>query len=73
MAHRLRLAVLDSLKTVSFKQEVEKTLTGLYIYYHSSSKRSSQLKEVAATLQTQLLKLKDINAVRWVASKEEAL
>ena len=73
VAHRLQLAVLDSLKAVPFMQEVEKTFRGLYIYYHSSPKHSSQLKEVAAALQMQLLKLKDINAVRWVASKEEAL
>ena len=73
VAHRLQLAVLDSLKAVPFMQEVEKTFRELYIYYHFSPKRSSQLKEVAAALQMQLLKLKDINAVRWVASKEEAL
>ena len=61
------------MKAVPFMEKVEKTLRGLYIYYHSSTKRSSQLKEVAAALQMQLLKLKDINAVRWVASKEQAL
>ena len=70
VAHRLQLAVLDSLKAVLFMQEVEKTLKGLYIYFYFSPKRSSQLKEVVAALQMQLLKLKDINAVRWVASKE---
>ena len=73
VAHRLQLAVLDLLKAVPFMQEVKKTLRGLYIYYHSSPKRSSQLKEVAAALQMQLLKLKNINSVRWVASKEQAL
>ena len=74
VAHRLRLAVLDSLKAVPFMQEVEKTFRGLYIHdYHSSPKRSSQLKEVAAALQMQLLKLKNINAVRWFASKKEEL
>ena len=73
VVNRLQLAVLDSLKAVPFMQEVEKTLRGLYIYYHSSPKRLSQLKEVAAALQMQLLKLKDINAVRWVASKQQAL
>ena len=30
VAHRLQLAVLDSLKAVPFMQEVEKTLRGLY-------------------------------------------
>ena len=54
-------------------QEVEKTLRGLYVYYHSSPKRSPQLKEVAAALEMQLLKLKDINAMRCIASKEQAL
>ena len=58
VAHRLQLAVLDSLKAVPFMQKVEKTFRGLYIYYHSSPKHSSQLKEVAAALQMQLLKLK---------------
>ena len=53
-------------------QEVEKTLRELYKYYHSLPKRLSQLKEVAAALEIQLQKLKDINAVRWVASKEQA-
>ena len=33
VAHRLQLAVLNSLKALSFMQEVEKTLIGLYIYY----------------------------------------
>ena len=55
------------LKAVPFMQKVEKALRGLYIHYHSSPKRSSQLKEM------QLLTLKDINAVRWVAGKEQAL
>ena len=73
VAHRLQLAVLDSLKAVPFMQEVKKILRRLYIYYYSSPKTSSQLKEVAAALQMQLLKLKDINSVRWVASKEQAL
>ena len=41
------------------------------VYYHFSHKRSSQLKEVAAALQMQLLKLKDINAVRWVLAKNK--
>ena len=41
VAHRLQLAVLDSLKAVPFMLEVEKTLGGLYIYYHSSPKRWS--------------------------------
>ena len=54
-------------------QKVEKTLIRLYIYYYSLPKRSSQLKEVAAVLEMQLLKLKDINAVRWIASKEQKL
>ena len=39
----------------------------------SSPKHSSQLKEVAVALQMQLLKLKDINAMRWVASKKQPL
>ena len=73
VAHRLQLAVIDSLKTVPFMQQVETTLRALYTYYHSSPKRLSQLKKTAAALEMQLLKLRDINAVRWVASKEQAL
>ena len=73
VAHRLQLAVMDSLKTVPFMQQVETTLRALYTYYHSSPKRLSQLKKTAAALEMQLLKLRDINAVRWVASKEQAL
>ena len=49
-AHKLQLALLDLLKAVPFMQEAEKTLRGLYIHYHSSPKRSLQLKEVAAKL-----------------------
>ena len=64
---------MDSLKTVPFMQQVETTLRALYTYYHSSPKRLSQLKKTAAALEMQLLKLRDINAVRWVASKEQAL
>ena len=64
VAHRIQLEVLDSLKAVPFMKEVEKIFRKLYIYYHSSPKHLSQLKIVAATLEMQLLKLKDINAVR---------
>ena len=74
VAHRLQLAVLDSLNAVPFMQKVEKTLRGLYIHILSFfTKALVTQKEVAATLEMQLLKLKDINAVRWVACKKQAL
>ncbi|KAK0133231.1 E3 SUMO-protein ligase KIAA1586 [Merluccius polli] len=55
LAHRLELAVADSLKI-------------LYSLYHQSTKNAKELEKAAADLNMQILKIGKIFTIRWVSS-----
>jgi hypothetical protein len=72
-AHRPNLSVLCAVENGKFTDYIDSTLKKLYKFYHYSPKRLPQLKQIAESLQTSILKFQYLHNVRWVASKVGAL
>ncbi|XP_073693982.1 E3 SUMO-protein ligase KIAA1586-like [Garra rufa] len=68
LAHRLELAVHDSLKTVSGCSQFEVFIMKLYSLFHQSHKNARLLHEAADELNIQMLKIGRVFTIRWVAS-----
>lgn len=73
IAHKLQLAVMDSVKDVQSLLKLESTLKGIYKYYHGSPKRRREIKAIADILDADLAHIPDVKDVRWVASQGKAL
>lgn len=67
-AHRLELAVADSLKDVTASNSFRVFLEQLYKQYSMSPKNQRELAEVAEALNIELLKIGKVFSIRWVAS-----
>ena len=63
IAHKLQLAVLDSVKGVQVLQKLENTLKGIYKYYHGSPKRRREIKAIAEILDSDLAHIPDVKDV----------
>lgn len=68
LAHRLELAVHDSLKDVAGCNHFVFFISKLYSLYHQSAKNARLLEEAAADLNMQILRIGQIFTIRWVAS-----
>ena len=63
IAHKLELAVLDSVKHIAFLKKYEATLKGLFTMYRALPKRMRGLKAVSEALDEDLSTLSDIAKV----------
>jgi hypothetical protein len=68
MAHRLELSIDDALKSVTATNHFQSFISSLYALYSQSPKNQRELSSAAADTETQLLQIKGIFTVRWVAS-----
>uniref|UniRef100_A0A8C6WVY2 HAT C-terminal dimerisation domain-containing protein n=1 Tax=Neogobius melanostomus TaxID=47308 RepID=A0A8C6WVY2_9GOBI len=68
LAHRLELAVKDSLKEVAGCNQFEFFISKLYALYNQLSKNARLLQEAATGLNMQIIKIGQIFTIRWVAS-----
>ncbi|KAL2096749.1 hypothetical protein ACEWY4_005956 [Coilia grayii] len=68
LAHRLELAVADSLKIVAGCNHFEFFISKLHSLYNQSTKNARELEKAAADLNMQILKIGKIFTIRWVAS-----
>uniref|UniRef100_G3TSV3 Zinc finger protein 862 n=1 Tax=Loxodonta africana TaxID=9785 RepID=G3TSV3_LOXAF len=73
VAHRLHLAVVDACGSIDLVRKCDRHIRTIFKFYQSSNKRLHELQEGAALLEQEILRLKDLNAVRWVASKRRTL
>ncbi|XP_076829454.1 E3 SUMO-protein ligase KIAA1586-like, partial [Brachyhypopomus gauderio] len=73
IAHRLELAVHDSLKSVCGCNHFEMFISKLYSLFHQSHKTARLLQEAADDLNIQILKIGQVFTVRWVASSFNAV
>ncbi|XP_057587780.1 zinc finger protein 862 isoform X2 [Hippopotamus amphibius kiboko] len=69
VAHRLPLAVVDACGGIDLVKKCDRHIRTVFKFYQSSNKRLSELQAGAAPLEQEITRLKDLNAVRWVASK----
>ncbi|KAK9976954.1 hypothetical protein ABG768_018775 [Culter alburnus] len=68
LAHKLELAVHNSLKCVTGCNHFEHFISKLYTMYHQSTKNARLLSEAASAVHISLLKIGKIFTIRWVAS-----
>uniref|UniRef100_A0A8D2BF47 Zinc finger protein 862 n=1 Tax=Sciurus vulgaris TaxID=55149 RepID=A0A8D2BF47_SCIVU len=73
VAHRLHLAVVDACGSIDLVKKCDRHIRTVFKFYQSSNKRLSELQDGAAPLEQEIVRLKDLNAVRWVASKRRTL
>ncbi|XP_063058141.1 E3 SUMO-protein ligase KIAA1586-like [Engraulis encrasicolus] len=73
LAHRLELAVSDSLKAVGHCNHFEIFISKLYSIFSQSHKAVRLLSEAAGDLNVELLKIGQIFTIRWVASSFRTL
>jgi hypothetical protein len=72
MAHRLELCVGDALKAVTATNQLQIFVSSLFSLYSMSPKNQRELRLAAAETETELLRIKGIFTVRWVASSFRA-
>lgn len=72
-AHRLQLAILDAANSIPYLEKLDETVKNIYKFYKRSSKRLHELKNTAKTLESEIVKLRNIHNVRWLCSKSDAL
>ena len=73
MAHRLELVVDDALKAVTSTNHFQSFIAALHSLYSQSTKCENELRAAAVETETQLLRIKGIFTVRWVASSFRAV
>nr|XP_045720043.1 zinc finger protein 862 isoform X1 [Mirounga angustirostris] len=73
VAHRLHLAVVDACGGIDLVKKCDRHIRTVFKFYQSSNKRLNELQEGAAPLEQEITRLKDLSAVRWVASKRRTL
>ena len=73
VAHRLPLAVVDACGGIGLVKKCDRHIRTVFKFYQSSNKRLNELQEGAAPLEQEMVRLKDLNAVRWVASERRTL
>uniref|UniRef100_A0A5G2QL50 Zinc finger protein 862 n=1 Tax=Sus scrofa TaxID=9823 RepID=A0A5G2QL50_PIG len=73
VAHRLHLAVVDACGGIDLVKKCDRHIRTVFKFYQSSNKSLRELQEGAAPLEQEILRLKDLNAVRWVASRRRTL
>ena len=72
VAHKLELGLMDAVKKDAYLTKFEERTKGIYRFYHRANNRRRELKEIAAMLETDLLRYGEVKAIRWVSSKSQA-
>ncbi|XP_036038734.1 zinc finger protein 862 [Onychomys torridus] len=73
VAHQLHVAVMDACGSIDLVRKCDRHIRTVFKFYQSSNKRLSELQGGAALLEQEIIRLKDLNAVRWVASQRRTL
>lgn len=73
IAHRLELAMSDAIKYVKHINIVEEIVKGVYSYYHSSPKRTKELKAIGEILDEKILSHVGLHGIRWLQSRHRAV
>ncbi|XP_008583106.1 PREDICTED: zinc finger protein 862 [Galeopterus variegatus] len=73
VAHRLHLAVVDACGSIDLVKKCDRHIRTVFKLYQSSNRRLNELQAGAAALEQEIIRLKDLNAISWVASKRRTL
>ena len=73
VAHRLELAVLDSIKFDTYLSEFDEGINNIFHFYYYSPVRRKELKDLAQLLNDEFKQLGRLKNIRWIASRDRAL
>ena len=73
VAHRLELAITDAMRNVKYEKTFTTILKKVYSYYHSSPKRTKELKAVGDLLDEKILSHINLYGIRWLQSTHQAV
>jgi len=63
IAHKLELAILDSVKSIPFLKKYDETIKGIFILYHNSPKGMRGLDAVAGAMEVDICRFSDLKNV----------
>ncbi|XP_017653856.2 zinc finger protein 862-like [Nannospalax galili] len=70
IAHQLHVAVVDACGSIDLVRMCDRHIRTIFKFYQCSNKRLNELWDCASLLGQEIICLKDLNAVRWVASRK---
>lgn len=73
VCHRLNWSVSQACKSFPEMEAVRKIITGVYNYINHSPKKHQEFKEIAALLETDIVKFKKMFEVRWLSMGESVV
>ncbi|XP_026645189.1 zinc finger protein 862-like [Microtus ochrogaster] len=73
ITHQLPVAVLDACGSIPLVRRCDRHIRTVFKFYQSSSKRLGELQRSAGPLEQEIIRLKDLTAIRWVASQRHTL
>ena len=72
-AHRLELAVLDSIKFDDYLEIFDSNINNIFKFYYYSPTRRKKLNDLALLLEEEFRQLGRLKQIRWLASRSRAL
>lgn len=73
VAHRLELAVKDSLETTSSWKEIEDMLLSIHSHFQKSPKRWRDFQSLAKVMEENVVKPGQVGGTRWISHKKNSL
>ncbi|XP_066219094.1 zinc finger protein 862 isoform X1 [Saccopteryx leptura] len=73
VAHQLPLSVVDACGGIDLMKRCDRHIRTIFKFYQASKRRLTELQAGAAALGQEIISLKDLNAVQWVASRRRTL
>ena len=72
-AHRLELAMLDSIKFDKYLQIFDENINNIFKFYYVSPTRRKELSDLAVVLEGEFKQLGRLKNIRWIQSRARAL
>ena len=73
IAHKLELAVLDSIKCDENLEKAQEIMTAMFLCYYYSPKKRREIQELSNFLEETFRQFGGLKNVRWLASRDRAL
>ena len=73
IAHKLELAVLDSIKSDTNLEKFQSTLSDMFLCYYYSQKKHREIQEISSFLNETFLQFSSLKNVCWFASRDRTL
>ena len=72
-AHKVELAVLDSIKSDTNLEKLQSTLSAIFLYYCYSQKKHREIQEISSFLNETFWQFSGLKNNFWLTSRDSAL